>query len=40
MLAHCPGGRGRELKEALKKAHQATVLRPNVGNYWFTLATV
>ena len=40
LLAHCPDGRGRDLKEALKNAHQATVLRPNFGNYWYTLALV
>jgi tetratricopeptide (TPR) repeat protein len=37
-LAHCPDGRVRDTKVAVKRARRATELRPEVGDYWYTLA--
>jgi tetratricopeptide (TPR) repeat protein len=39
-LAHCPDGRVRDAKAAVKHARRATELQPDVGDYWFTLAMV
>jgi tetratricopeptide (TPR) repeat protein len=39
-LAHCPDGRLRDAKVAVKHARRATELQPDVGDYWFTLAMV
>jgi tetratricopeptide (TPR) repeat protein len=39
-LAHCPDGRCRDTKAAVKRARQATQLQPDVAEYWYTLATV
>jgi tetratricopeptide (TPR) repeat protein len=39
-LAHCPDGRVRDTKAAVKHAARATELQPDVGDYWYTLAMV
>lgn len=39
-LAHCPDERVRDTKEAVKHARRATTLQPDVGDYWYTRATV
>ncbi len=39
-LAHCPDGRMRDTKAAVKRAQQATRLQPEVEEYWYTLAMV
>jgi tetratricopeptide (TPR) repeat protein len=39
-LAHCPDGRVRDAKAAVKHARRATELRADVGDYWYTLAMV
>lgn len=39
-LAHCPDGRVRNAKAAVKHARRATELQPDVGDYWYTLAMV
>jgi tetratricopeptide (TPR) repeat protein len=38
LLAHCPDGRVRDTKSAIKHAGRATRLQPDVGDYWYTLA--
>jgi tetratricopeptide (TPR) repeat protein len=38
-LAHCPDGRVRDTQAAVKRARRATELQPEVGDYWYTLAT-
>jgi tetratricopeptide (TPR) repeat protein len=40
LLAHCPDGRVRDAKTAVKHARRATELQPDVGSYWYTLAMV
>jgi tetratricopeptide (TPR) repeat protein len=39
-LAHCPDGRVRDTKTAVKRAHRATDLQPDVPEHWYTLAMV
>jgi tetratricopeptide (TPR) repeat protein len=39
-LAHCPDGRCRDTKAAVKRAQQAARLQPEAAEYWYTLATV
>jgi tetratricopeptide (TPR) repeat protein len=39
-LAHCPDGRVRDPKEAVKRARRATELQPAEADHWYTLATV
>jgi tetratricopeptide (TPR) repeat protein len=39
-LAHCPDGRVRDTKAAVKRARRATELQPEVAEHWYTLATV
>jgi tetratricopeptide (TPR) repeat protein len=39
-LAHCPDGRVRDTKAAVKRARRATELQPDVGDHWYTLAMV
>jgi len=39
-LAHCPDGRVRDTRLAVKRAQRATELQPDVGDYWYTLAMV
>jgi tetratricopeptide (TPR) repeat protein len=39
-LAHCPDGRVRDTKAAVKNARRATELQPDAGDYWYTLAMV
>src|SRR5262249_17171156 len=38
-LAHCPDRRVRNPKAAVREARRATQLQPDVGDYWYTLAT-
>jgi hypothetical protein len=40
LLAHCPDGRVRDPKAAVKYARRATELQGAVGDYWYTLALV
>jgi tetratricopeptide (TPR) repeat protein len=40
LLAHCLDGRVRDTKAAVKHARRATQLQPDVGDHWYTLATV
>jgi tetratricopeptide (TPR) repeat protein len=40
LLAHCPDGRVRDTKAAVKRARRATELQPDVADYWYTLAMV
>jgi tetratricopeptide (TPR) repeat protein len=40
LLAHCPDRRLRDTKAAVEHARRATGLRSDVGDYWYTLATV
>jgi tetratricopeptide (TPR) repeat protein len=37
-LAHCPDGRVRDPRAAVRHARRATTLQGDVGNYWYTLA--
>jgi tetratricopeptide (TPR) repeat protein len=39
-LAHCPDGRVRDTKAAVKRARRATELQPELTEYWYTLAMV
>jgi tetratricopeptide (TPR) repeat protein len=39
LLAHCPDARVRDTKGAVNYARRATELQPDVGDYWYTLAT-
>jgi tetratricopeptide (TPR) repeat protein len=39
-LGHCPDGRVRDTKAAVKRARRATELQPGVADYWYTLAMV
>jgi tetratricopeptide (TPR) repeat protein len=39
-LAHCPDGRVRDTRAAVKQARRATELQPEEGDYWYTLAMV
>src|SRR5262249_36203081 len=39
-LAHCPDGRVRDTKAAVRRARRATELQPEGGDYWYTLALV
>jgi tetratricopeptide (TPR) repeat protein len=39
-LAHCPDGRLRDTKAAVKHARRATELQSELGEYWHTLAMV
>jgi tetratricopeptide (TPR) repeat protein len=39
-LAHCPDGRVRDSKAAVRRARKATELQPDVADYWYTLAMV
>ena len=39
-LAHCPNLHTRSTKSAVEHARRATELRPDVGDYWYTLAMV
>src|SRR5205085_7700988 len=38
LLAHCPDERVRDMKSAIKHARRATQMKPDVGDYWYTLA--
>jgi tetratricopeptide (TPR) repeat protein len=40
LLAHCPDRRLRDTKASVEHARRATSLRPDVGDYWYTLAMV
>jgi Tfp pilus assembly protein PilF len=40
LLAHCPDGRVRDTKGAVKQARRATELQADVADYWYTLAMV
>jgi tetratricopeptide (TPR) repeat protein len=40
LLAHCPDRRLRDTKASVEHARRATGLRPDVGDYWYTLAMV
>jgi tetratricopeptide (TPR) repeat protein len=39
-IAHCPDKGIRNTRAAIEHARRATELRPDVGNYWFTLGMV
>src|SRR5262249_16488165 len=36
LLAHCPDGRGRDAKQAVKRARQAVDFPPDARQYWYT----
>ena len=38
LLAHCPDTRVRDAKAAIEHARRATTFRPDVADYWYTLA--
>jgi tetratricopeptide (TPR) repeat protein len=38
-LAHCPDARVRDTAAAVRRARRAAELQPEVGDYWYTLAT-
>jgi tetratricopeptide (TPR) repeat protein len=40
LLTHCPDGRVRDTKAAVKQARRATELQADVADYWYTLAMV
>jgi tetratricopeptide (TPR) repeat protein len=40
LLAHCPDQRVRDTKAAVRRARRATDLKPEIGDYWYTLAMV
>jgi tetratricopeptide (TPR) repeat protein len=40
LLAHCPDKRLRDTKASVEHARRATSLRPDIGEYWYTLAMV
>jgi Flp pilus assembly protein TadD len=40
LLGHCPDRRVRDTKAAVRRARRATELKPDVGDYWYTLALV
>lgn len=40
LLAHCPDGRGRDTKAAVKRARRAVDLQSDAGDYKYTLAMV
>jgi tetratricopeptide (TPR) repeat protein len=40
LLAHCPDGRGRDTRQAVRLAHRAVNLQSDASEYRYTLATV